>query len=404
MKPESPLIVLGVTGGIAAYKSCELARTLIRHGCRVKVVMTDAATRFVGPATFRALTGNPVGTSLWDEPADKVHHVSLAAEADLMIIAPATANTLAKLACGRADDLLTTTALATRAPLLVAPAMNVNMWRAEPTIENMARLKSRGISVVEPDSGELACGDVGEGRMAEPDAIAAEALAILEGASLLAGVTVLVTAGPTHEYIDPVRFIGNPSSGTTGYAIAKEAARRGARVVLVSGPVTIPDPAGVEVHRVTTALEMDAAVRRLIDDVDVVIASAAVSDYRPANPVADKVKKGSPSMSLELVANPDILASLGASKAHRVLVGFSAETTDVLDNARKKLVEKNLDLIVANDVSDASIGFGTSHNVVSLVTAANVTTLPVLDKRDIARVLLDTVTPMIPRSKMTTGS
>ncbi|TLM92038.1 MAG: bifunctional phosphopantothenoylcysteine decarboxylase/phosphopantothenate--cysteine ligase CoaBC, partial [Actinobacteria bacterium] len=242
---STPTVVLGVTGCIAAYKACELARALMRAGCRVKVVMTENATRFVGTATFRALTGEPVAVSLWDEPAARVHHISLAEEADVFVIAPATANVVAKVATGRADDLLTTTALATEAPLVVAPAMNVHMWRAEATQANVAALRARGAVVVEPTSGELACGDVGEGRLAEVADIADAVLAEVRRARDLAGVRVLVTAGPTRERIDAVRFIGNPSSGKTGYAIAEEAARRGAEVVLVSGPTSLPDAFGV---------------------------------------------------------------------------------------------------------------------------------------------------------------
>ncbi len=279
---DKPLVVLGVTGCIAAYKACELARMLMRAGCRVKVVMTDAATHFVGPTTFRALTGEPVAVGLWDEADARVHHISLAEEADVFVVAPATANTLAKLAAGRADDLLSTSALATEAPMVLAPAMNVHMWRAEPTREAIATLRSRGAVVVEPESGELACGDVGEGRLASLDDIAEAVLAETRRSRDLLGVSVLVTAGGTQEPIDPVRYIGNRSSGKTGYAIAEEAARRGARVTLVSGPTTLPDPFGVTTVRVQTAAQMLDAVLAAYAEADAVVATAAVADLRPA--------------------------------------------------------------------------------------------------------------------------
>lgn len=397
MNSDSPLIVLGVTGGIAAYKSCELARTLIKSGFRVKVVMTDNATRFVGPTTFRALTGNPVGVSMWDEPGDSIHHISLANEADLVVVAPATANVLAKMAAGRADDLLTTTILATAAPVLVAPAMNVNMWRADATVSAVEQLEARGVHFVRPDTGYLACGDVGEGRMAEPGAIAASAIEIVRYSASLAGVTILVTAGPTCEPFDPVRFISNGSSGKTGFAVAAAARDRGARVMLVTGPVSLSDPYGVEVHRVSTAAEMYETVHSLIDAVDVMIATAAVSDYRPAERLDGKLKKGSAELTVKLVANPDILASVGKDKGERILVGYSAETENILENAQHKLVSKNLDLVVANDVSDPTIGFGSEMNVVTFVTRGQSVPLPPMSKSGIARELITAVSDMLAR-------
>ncbi len=387
-----PTVILGVTGCIAAYKACELARTLMREGCRVKVVMTDAATNFVGAATFRALTGEPVATSLWDDPASaRVFHISLAEEADVFVIAPATANVIAKLACGRADDLLTTVALATEAPIVVAPAMNTRMWAAAPTRENVATLRARGVVVVEPATGELACGDVGEGRLAEIGAIAEAALAEAKRARDLAGVNVLVTAGPTYEPIDPVRFIGNASSGKTGYAIAEEAARRGAQVTLVSGPTFLPDPFGSRTVRANTALEMHAAVMEAYPGVDVVVATAAVSDLRPTEVVSHKIKKEDAPGAIALSRNPDILAELGADKAGRVLVGFAAETNDVVGNARSKLTGKNLDLVVANDVSEEGVGFASDANRVVFVRAEGEEVLPLQDKRAIARALWDAI-------------
>jgi len=402
----APTVVLGVTGCIAAYKSCELVRLLVKAGCTVKVVMTENATRFVGPATFRALTGQPVAASLWDEPADKVHHVSLAQEADVFVIAPATANACAKLAAGRADDLLSTTALATQAPLIVAPAMNVHMWRAEATRANMRTIRSRGALVLEPGAGELACGEVGEGRLADVAEIAHAVLGELARSRDLEGVNVLVTAGPTHEAIDPVRFIGNGSSGTTGFEIAEEAARRGATVTLVSGPVTLPDPFGVRTVRVTTAVEMESAVESSYAQADVVVATAAVSDFRPARPAVHKLKKSEAPESIELVRNPDILQSLGDRKGGRLLVGFAAETQNAVAFGREKMKAKNLDAIVVNDVSDPAMGFGSATNRVTFVTAEGCEELDVLPKRTIARELWNRLAPRaaVARDRHDTGS
>jgi len=386
---DKPVVVLGVTGCIAAYKACELARTLMRAGCRVKVVMTESATKFVGPTTFRALTGEEVAVGLWDEADARVHHVSLAEEADVFVIAPATANTLAKVAQGRADDLLSTSALATEATLVLAPAMNVHMWRAEATIESMALLRARGAVVVEPESGELACGDIGEGRLARPDTIAEAVLAEVRRSRDLAGVRVLVTAGPTHEPIDPVRYIGNRSSGKTGYAIAEEAARRGAEVTLVSGPTTLPDPFGVTTVRVQTAAQMLDAALAAYASADVAVATAAVADFRPATAAEHKQKKDAAPLTLEFERTDDILARLGASKGERLLVGFAAETRDVIEAAQCKLAAKHLDLVVANDVSSPALGFGTADNRVWLVSATDVEELPVLAKSAIARTLWD---------------
>lgn len=385
-------VLVGVTGCIAAYKSCELVRDLMRSGVRVKVVMTDAATRFVGPLTMRALTGEPVAASLWEDPGSAhVHHVSLAQEADVFVIAPCTANVIAKLAHGRADDILTTTALATEATLILAPAMNTHMWRAEATQANLETLRARGAVIVAPASGDLACGDVGEGRLPPVADIADVVRAELARTLDLEGVSVLVTAGPTFEQVDAVRFLGNRSSGKTGYAIAEEAARRGASVTLVSGPTTLPDPFGVTTVRVSTALEMRDAVRAAYGDAEVVVATAAVSDFRVETPATGKLKKGTSPGEIRLVPNPDILAELGTDKGKRFLVGFAAETEDVLGYARGKLAEKNLDMIVANDVSVAGLGFGSDVNRVIIVSAVGADELPVLGKGAIARELLDRV-------------
>lgn len=400
--PEQQTVLVGVTGGIGAYKACELVRALMRRGFRVKVVMTDAATRFVTPLTFRTLTREPVATSLWaDEPGDPVHHVSLAQEADVVVVAPCTANVLAKLAHGRADDLLTTTVLATEAPVVLAPAMNVHMWRKEVTQRNVDALRARGFVIVAPGSGELACGDVGEGRLAEVAAIADAVEAEARRARDLAGVRMLVTAGPTYEPIDAVRFIGNRSSGKTGYAIAEEAARRGADVTLVSGPTALPDPFGVRVVRVTTAAEMREAALAAWADADAVIASAAVSDVRPAARSDGKIKKDALPDSIALERNPDILAELGAANdGSRVVVGFAAEIGDPVAEARRKLEAKRCDLVVANDVS-GGLGFGTDANRVWFVTADAAEELPVLDKRRIARELLDRVSALVRQKRGT---
>jgi phosphopantothenoylcysteine decarboxylase/phosphopantothenate--cysteine ligase len=391
-----PTIVLGITGGIAAYKSAELARALMKHGCVVKTVMTEAATRFVAPLTFRTLTNEAVATSLWeDSPGDPVHHISLAEEAEVMVIAPCTANVLAKLAQGRADDLLTTTALATEAPLVIAPAMNVHMWRKEVTQANVEVLRARGAVIVDPAYGELACGEVGEGRLATVQAITSAVLQQVKRTRSLKGRHIVVTAGPTNEPIDPVRFIGNRSSGRTGFAIAGELALRGARVTLVSGPVALQDPLCVDVVRVETALEMRDAVLAAWPNADAAIATAAVADFRPAEYSATKIKKDGAPESLALVRNPDILAELGADKGDRVLIGFAAETGDPIDAARAKLVAKNLDLVVGNDVSDPAVGFGSPDNRVWFIAADEERQLPLMPKLEVAKRLADRLAELL---------
>jgi phosphopantothenoylcysteine decarboxylase/phosphopantothenate--cysteine ligase len=388
-------VVLGVTGGIGAYKACEIARSLMRAGATVKVVMTESATKFVTPVTFRALTRQPVGTSMWDEPDAKIHHISLAEEADVLVIAPCTANVIAKLAQGRADDLLTTTALATEAPVVIAPAMNVHMWRKEITQANVAALRARGYVFVEPETGELACGEVGEGRLANVDSVVDAASVELTRACDLAHVRLLVTAGGTREPIDPVRYIGNRSSGRTGFAIAEEAARRGAEVTLVTGPSTLPDPFGVTTVRVETALQMREAAEAAYDHADALIASAAVADFRPAQPAADKIKKADALDRIVLERTADILAELSEWKGTRVLVGFAAESGDPVGSARAKLVAKNLDIVVANDIAAPGFGFDSTRNRVTLVTADGEEALPEMDKRELARILLDRVAALM---------
>jgi phosphopantothenoylcysteine decarboxylase/phosphopantothenate--cysteine ligase len=396
MDPQNtPTVVLGVAGGIGAYKACEVARELMRRGARVKVVMTSAAQRFVTPLTFRTLTGEPVGVSLWDDPTQRVHHVSLADEADVLAIVPCTANVINKLAQGRADDLLTTTVLACEAPVVIAPAMNTHMWRKEVTQRAVGALRARGVVFVEPGTGELACGDVGEGRLAAIPEIVEAVWAELGRARSLAGVRLLVTAGPTREPIDPVRFVGNRSSGRQGYAIAEEAARRGAEVTLVSGPTSLPDPFGATTVRVETAAEMREAVKRAYADVDVVVMTAAVSDFRPRAPAARKLKKDVAPDTLTLERTPDILAELAKEKGKRVLVGFAAETGDVVKYARGKLAAKSLDLVVANDVSEPGIGFESKMNRVVFVSPEGEEALPVMDKRAVARELLDRLATLL---------
>ncbi len=386
-------VLIGVTGCVAAYKTCEIVRGLQKAGVRCKVVMTEHATEFINPGQFRALTREPVAVGLFDDaPGDPIHHISLSKEADLFLIAPCTANVMAKIACGIADDLLTTTALATTAPLLVAPAMNVNMYEAAATQQNMATLRARGVKFIEAESGYLACGDVGKGRLANVDDIVAAALAELDVKRDLEGRHVLITTGPTVEPIDPVRFISNPSSGKTGFALAAAAAERGAQVTLVSGPVSLEDPAGVKVVRVKTALQMFDAVDECFDDADIAIFAAAVSDYRPASPASRKLKKGVDDdalASIELVANPDILKTMGARKhPGQFVVGFAAETENVEENARAKLVTKNADLIVGNDVSGER-AFGTDGNQVAFVTADAAEHLPEMPKTVLAHAILD---------------
>lgn len=393
---DAKTILLGVTGGIAAYKSCEILRGLQKRGHRVKVVMTEHATRFIDPLTFRALTGEAVGVSMFDDEVDPIPHITLAEECDLFLIAPCTANVIAKLACGIADDLLTSTALACTAPLLLAPAMNVHMYEAPVTQANLSALRQRGVRFVDAEDGYLACGDVGRGRLAEVDDIVDAACAALEEAERrerdLEGKHVLVTAGPTEEPIDAVRFISNRSSGKMGYALAAAAAARGARVTLVSGPVALGAPFGATVVNVRTAREMLDAADEAFAHADIAIFTAAVADMRPAKPVSGKLKKGRDDASLaaiELVENPDILATLANKKRDgQCVVGFAAETDDVLENARKKLLSKHADIIVANEVGEG-IGFGTDDDKAWIMTESETVELPLMAKTELAERILD---------------
>lgn len=389
MTPQrKPCALLCVTGCIAAYKSCEIVRLLQTEGVRVKVLMTEHAAEFVGPTTFRALTHEKVAIGLFDDPEDPIHHISLAQEADVVLVAPATANVIAKMAHGIADDLMSTTLLATKAPIVVAPAMNNGMWSAPATQENMDTLRRRGVRVVGPGTGYLACGDVAEGRLTElSDIVDATIGALGEGlfSGALEGASVLITAGPTHEPIDPVRFIGNRSSGKMGVELARAARNAGARVTLVLGPCDAVPPAGIEVVRVETAHEMLEASLRAFSQCSHAICAAAVADYTPARPADRKLKKAFDRLdSLQLDETVDILAELSRIKGDRIVIGFAAETDDVCEYAARKLERKGCDAIVANDVSRPDSGFGRDTNKVWWVTPSRIEEFPLLTKQALA--------------------
>lgn len=380
-------VVMGVTGGIAAYKACEVVSRLKKLGADVDVIMTENAARLVAPLTFETLSARPVSVDTFARMASwDVRHISLAQKADLMLVAPATANLMAKLACGIADDMLTTTLLATKAPIVLAPAMNTGMWTAEATQQNLRTLLARGVRTVGPDSGRLACGDSGAGRMSEPEAIVEAVCGLLCHRRDMEGLRVLVTAGPTVERIDPVRYLTNDSSGKMGYALAEAARDRGARVTLLSGPVHIAPPQGVETVPVISTQSLYDAMLERCGEQDIIVQAAAPADYRVERPAAQKLKKraGEP-LVLTLVENPDIAKAVGKRKRPgQVLVGFAAETQDLLANAKGKLAGKNLDLIVANDVTAEGAGFGTDTNLVTLITREGETALPLMSKREVA--------------------
>jgi phosphopantothenoylcysteine decarboxylase/phosphopantothenate--cysteine ligase len=388
-EPHGRRVLLAVTGGIAAYKSAILARLLTAGGADVTSMLTETATRFVGPDTLAALTGRPAYTSVWDRPGE-VLHVRLAHDADVAVVAPCTANVLAKLAHGIADDLVTSTMLEYAGPVVLAPAMHTGMWTAAATQANVATLAARGVQIVGPVEGALAHGDEGLGRMSEPEDIAAAVRAVFEPGDL-AGVRILVTAGPTHEPIDPVRFIGNRSSGTMGVSVAGEAARRGADVTLVLGPGTVPPPAGVDVVHVETADEMHAAVTDRAGDADVVVMAAAVADFRPKSVADVKLKKESGVPELVLEPTPDIIAELGeAKRTGQILVGFAAETGDVEAAGTEKLRRKHLDLLVANVVGRAGTGFGSSTNDALIIgPTGTVGPMRTWTKGELARAIVD---------------
>lgn len=388
-------VVVGVCGGIAAYKVVDVVSKLKKRGAEVDVIMTAHAERFVTPLTFRSLSHRPVITDMFEEPGQwDIRHISLAQKADMFVIAPATANIIGKLASGIADDMLSTTVMATKAPVLIVPAMNYNMYANPVVQQNIERLKALGYLFMEPGTGVMAEGTSGKGRLPEPDVIVETVAGILKPRRDLEGLKVLVTAGPTREPIDPVRYITNHSSGKMGYAVAEAAAERGAEVLLISGPVSIEKPAGVDFVAVTTAEEMHAAVMKNYEACDILVMVAAVADYRPSEVSDIKIKKKEEEeeLTLRLQKNTDISKELGSIKENRILVGFCAETNDLLENARKKIDAKNLDLIVANDVTMEGAGFGTDTNIIKLVKRdGSVIELPIMSKLMAAHRIMDEI-------------
>ncbi len=389
---KKPCVVLGVTGGIAVYKACELLRLLQKRGIDVFVVMTQNACRFVAPLTFETLSGHPVAVDTFDRPQTwEVEHIALAKRADLFLIAPATANIMGKMACGIADDMLSTTVMATRAPVLVAPAMNTGMWENAAVQQNVKTLRARGVEIVAPVSGHLACGDNGAGKLEDVAVIAERACVLLFAKKDMEGLRVMVTAGPSREALDPVRYISNRSSGKMGYAIALAAQKRGAEVTLLSGPVAIEAPQGVKLVPFTTTQELLDRASELAQEQDLLIQAAAPADYRAKEVAPQKIKKqGGEPMTFTLVENPDVAATLGkAKRSGQVFVGFAAETNDVLAHARDKLARKNLDMIVANDVTRPGAGFDVDTNIVTLITKDGQEALPMMSKAEVAQRILD---------------
>jgi phosphopantothenoylcysteine decarboxylase/phosphopantothenate--cysteine ligase len=390
-------VALGVTGGIAAYKAAEIVRLLQDRGIRVQVVMTRAAQEFVRPLTFAALSGEKVITGMFSPGEEQepnidsaIEHIAVAQAIDALVVAPATADVLAHFAQGIASDFLTTLYLATTAPVVVAPAMNVNMWNHPATQANIEILRQRGVKIVEPGSGYLACGMTGAGRLAENEAIVAAVLDALGASQDLSGETVLITAGPTREKIDPVRYLTNRSSGRMGYALAEAALRRGARVLLVSGPTALTPPGAAELTRVESAEQMRNAVLELLPHATIVIKTAAVSDYRPKVTAGQKIKRKGP-MALELESTPDILKEISLRKQSQIVVGFAAETENVLENARQKLAAKHLDAIVVNDVSHEGVGFDSDRNAATILTHDEVVEVPETTKWEVAQRVLDQI-------------
>ena len=387
-------VLLGVSGGIAAYKSAELVRQLQELGATVRVIMTQGAREFITPLTLQALSGHQVHTQLLDEEAEQgMGHIELARWADVLVIAPATADLIARLSAGRADDLLTTVVLATPSPVLIAPAMNQEMWRDPATTDNIATLTQRGLRFIGPAAGEQACGDVGPGRMEQPPAIAAAAAAIFPSGAL-AGKKILITAGPTREPLDPVRYISNHSSGKMGYALARAAIDAGATTSLISGPVNLDPPEHAHYHRVESARDMLEKCLDLAPDCDIFIACAAVADYRPAEIQDQKIKKGAEETSLQLVKNPDIVSAVAAGEHAPFTVGFAAETQDVMAYARDKMQRKGLDMIVANDVSGKDIGFNSDENEVTVLWESGEQPLNRAGKSTIARQIIELIASM----------
>ena len=391
-------IVLGVTGSIAAYKAAELASKLTQGGARVNVIMTKAAQEFINPMTFRSITGRPVVTQMFELASEfSVEHVALAEAADVVVIAPATANVIAKLAAGISDDMLTCTVLATKAPLVLAPAMNVNMYENSVTQENLAKLKARGAVIVEPGYGRLASGKVGLGRLAENEKILGTISQVLGRSGDLAGKCIVVTTGGTQEPIDPVRYISNRSSGKMGYAIAQAARDRGAKVLLISAPTALPEPVGIDVINVVTAAQMRDAVLTATSKADALIMAAAVADYQPTSAASSKIKRKTSKLALELVSTPDILAEV---RGDFIRVGFAAETENLVPNATDKLKRKQLDLIVANDVTLPGSGFGADSNKVVLIDRqGQVENLPLLPKQEVAHHILDHLSALLAKRR-----
>ena len=390
-------IVLGITGSIAAYKAAEIASQLTQAGAKVNVVMTEEAVQFISPLTFRAITGRPVVTEMFDSGSEfSIGHVSLAKAADIVVIAPATANIIAKLAAGIADDVLCCTVLATRAPVLIAPAMETNMYNNQVTQDNLSKLKARDFVIIAPATGWLASGKEGLGRLADINNILGSIRQVLGRGGDLAGKHIVVTAGGTQEPVDPVRYISNRSSGKMGYALAEAARDRGAKVTLVTAPTPLPDPVGVEVVKVGTAQEMFQAVENVTPRADALIMAAAIADYRPKSMAKEKIKKGDAGLTLELELTPDILATV---RGNFIKVGFAAESSNLVENAKQKLQQKGLDLIVANDITASDSGFGADTNKVTIIAReGKVDSLPLMPKREVADKILDRVAKLLSKS------
>jgi phosphopantothenoylcysteine decarboxylase/phosphopantothenate--cysteine ligase len=391
-------IVLGITGSIAAYKAAEIASQLTQAGAKVNVIMTKEAIQFISPVTFRAVTGRPVVTEMFDLASEfSIEHVSLAKAADIVVIAPATANIIAKLAAGIADDMLCCTVLATKAPVLIAPAMETNMYNNPVTQDNLSKLKARDFMIIAPATGWLASGKEGLGRLADINDVMGSIRQVLGGDGDLAGKRIVVTAGGTQEPIDPVRYISNRSSGKMGYALAEAARARGAKVTLVTAPTSLPEPAGVNVVKVNTAREMHQAVEKVATQADALVMAAAVADYRPTKAAKGKIKKGEAGLTLELECTPDILGSV---KGNFIKVGFAAESSNLVENAKQKLKQKGLDFIVANDITASDSGFGADSNRVTIIDReGKVDSLPLMPKREVADKVLDRVAELLPKPK-----
>jgi phosphopantothenoylcysteine decarboxylase/phosphopantothenate--cysteine ligase len=394
-------IVLGITGSIAAYKAAEIASQLTQAGAKVNVIMTEEAIQFISPVTFRAITGRPVVTEMFDLASEfSIEHVSLAEAADIVIIAPATANIIAKLAAGIADDILCCTVLATKAPVVIAPAMETSMYNNPVTQDNLSKLKARDFVIIAPAAGWLASGKEGLGRLADINDIIGSIRQVLGRRGALAGRHIVVTAGGTQEPIDPVRYINNRSSGKMGYALAEAARDRGAKVTLVTAPTSLPELVGINVIQVGTAQEMHQAVENVTPQADALIMAAAVADYRPKSTAKEKIKKGEAGLTLELECTPDIL---GTVKGNFIKVGFAAESSNLVENAREKLKQKGLDFIVANDITASDSGFGADTNRVTIIDRkGKIDSLPLLAKREVADKVLDRVAALLPKSRRQT--